>query len=367
MARRPPLRILSPEMLHSRRTRILAGIGLVLQGLGHAVFPLRGAGRLANSVLAEVIAHLAWGSAMVGFAAAGLGLMGAHPLWKSWRRSTGVAVGASAIALASLRQLDLLPGALIDTLVLVAFYRVTREDTGDTAVKAAFSPRTTLMRAAGSLAAMSIVGYLAVCAATGSWHHRWGMTEDELRAALPGDAPNRDPAFEVNHAITINAPAPSVWPWLVQIGQDRGGFYSYDWLENLFGLNIHNADRIHAEWQDRAEGDLVRAAPIDWLGGAFGEEIGWRVTRVERNHALVLQWWGAFVLAPLSGEKTRLFVRSRISDPNVPVWAAALSFATFELPHFIMERRMLMGIKTRAQRTGRELPNAVPENVAASP
>jgi hypothetical protein len=354
-------------MLRSRKTRIFAGIGLVLHGLGHAVFPLRGAGRLANSVLAEVIVHLAWGTAMVGFAAAGLGLMGARPLWKFWRSSTAVAVGASAVALASLRQLDLLPGALIDTLVLIAFYRVSRQDIGDTAAKKTSSPRATLMRAAGSLAAMSIVGYLAVCATTRSWHHRWGMTEDELRAALPADAPDRDPAFEVNHAITIDAPTPSVWPWLVQIGQDRGGFYSYDWLENLFGLNIHNADRIHAEWQDRAEGDLVRAAPIDWLGGAFGEDIGWRVTRVEPNRALVLHWWGAFVLAPMPGEKTRLFVRSSISDPKVSVWAAALSFATFELPHFIMERRMLMGIKARAERTGRDPLNTVPQNVAASP
>jgi len=355
--------ILSPSALRSRKVRILAGLALVLHGLGHAVFPLRGAGTLANSAPARVIVDLAWGLAMVAFAAGGFGFMGWYPFSKLWRRAVPLAVGASVIALSAFRQLDLLPGALIDVLVLVAFYRSTSEGFG-TEPKAVASRWA---RAAGTVVGLSVVGYLTLSATTRSWHHRWGTTEAELQAALPGDSPDRDPVFEVNHAITIDAPPASVWPWLVQIGQDRGGFYSYDWLENLFGLNIHNADRVHPEWQDRSEGDLVRAAPVDWLGGALGEDLGWRVTHIESERVMVLRWWGTFVLAPLSGDKTRMLVRSKVSDPKIPVWGAAISFATFELPHFIMERRMLIGIKQRVEHQPPESPALTPEQKLAIP
>jgi hypothetical protein len=355
--------IFSPSALRSRKVRVFAGLGLVLHGLGHAVFPLRGAGNLANSAPAEVIVDLAWGLAMVAFAAGGFGLLGWYPFSKVWRRAVPVAVAASAVILGAFHQLDLLPGALIDVLVLVAFYRSTSDGFG-----AAPEPvASRWARAAGSVVAVSVVGYLTLCATTRSSHRRWGTTDAELHATLPGDSPDRDPAFEVNHAITIDAPPSSVWPWLVQIGQDRGGFYSYDWLENLFGLNIHNADRVHPEWQDRSEGDLVRAAPVDWLGGALGEDVGWRVTHVESERVMVLRWWGAFVLLPLSGDKTRMFVRSKVSDPKIPVWGAAISFATFELPHFIMERRMLIGIKQRVEHQTPEGPALAPEQKLAIP
>jgi hypothetical protein len=355
--------ILSPSALRLRKVRILAGLGLVLHGLGHAVFPLRGAGRFANSAPAEVIVDLAWGVAMVAFAAGGFGFMGWYPFSKLWRRAVPVAVGASAVALGAFRQLDLLPGALIDVLVLVAFYRSTSASFGTPPEAVA----SRWARVAGSAVAVAVVGYLTLSATTRSSHHRWGTTDAELETALPGDSPDRDPAFEVNHAITIDAPPSSVWPWLVQIGQDRGGFYSYDWLENLFGLNIHSAERIHPEWQDRSEGDLVRAAPVDWLGGALGEDVGWRVTHLESERVMVLRWWGAFVLFPLSGDKTRMFVRSKVSDPKIPVWGAAISFATFELPHFIMERRMLIGIKQRVEHRPPEVPPMAPEQRLAIP
>jgi len=355
--------IFSPSTLRLRKVRILGGLGLVLHGLGHAVFPLRGAGRLANSAPAEVIVEGAWGIAMIAFVMAGFGLIGWYPFSKVWRRAVPLAVGASVVVLGAFRQLDLLPGALIDVLVLVAFYRSTSEAFGT--VPEAVTSRWA--RTAGSMVAVAVVGYLTLCATTRSSHHHWGTTDEELQTALPGDSPERDPAFEVNHAITIDAPPSSVWPWLVQIGQDRGGFYSYDWLENLFGLNIHDADRVHPEWQDRSEGDLVRAAPVDWLGGALGEDVGWRVTHIEAERVMVLRWWGAFVLLPLSGDKTRMIVRSKVSDPKIPVWGAAISFATFELPHFIMERRMLIGIKQRVEHQPPETPALAPEQKLAIP
>jgi hypothetical protein len=83
----------------------------------------------------------------------------------------------------------------------------------------------------------------------------WGATETEIAAALPGDNLIADPVMVTTHAVTIDAPPSAVWPWLVQMGPGRGGAYTYDWVENLFGLNMHSADRIVPEWQHMAVGD----------------------------------------------------------------------------------------------------------------
>jgi hypothetical protein len=86
---------------------------------------------------------------------------------------------------------------------------------------------------------------------------RWGATGEEVAARLPGDKISPDAAAQVTHAITINAPPQCVWPWILQIGQDRGGFYSYTSLENMAGCEMHNVRRIVPEWQNRAAGDIV--------------------------------------------------------------------------------------------------------------
>jgi hypothetical protein len=95
----------------------------------------------------------------------------------------------------------------------------------------------------------------------------WGATADEQRMTLPGDELLPDPSARFTRAITIHAPQSRVWPWIVQIGQDRAGFYSNTWLENLTGADIHNADAIHPEWQRRAVGDRVPLARPDIFGG----------------------------------------------------------------------------------------------------
>jgi hypothetical protein len=94
------------------------------------------------------------------------------------------------------------------------------------------------------------------------WHLRRDATDDEVQQPLPGDelAPPH-PKLNTTHAITIHAPAVDVWPWLVQIGQDRGGFYSYTWLENLVGCHMRNADRLRPAWQRLAVGDSVWLHP----------------------------------------------------------------------------------------------------------
>lgn len=194
----------------------------------------------------------------------------------------------------------------------------------------------------------------------GRWHRRWGATDDEVGAVLPSDSLIAAPAHQCTRAITIAAPPDAVWPWLVQIGADRGGFYSYDWLENLFGLGIHSADVIVPAWQQRAVGDLVFA-------NAAGTG-GWRVMEVRRDEALVLQvadvaerrplrrdeafrWeflW-TFVLRPGPDGTTRLLVRER-SGFGSPVTRVLL--APVGLVSFVMTRRMMRGIKARAERTG---------------
>src|SRR5205807_2391127 len=130
----------------------------------------------------------------------------------------------------------------------------------------------------------------------------------------------------------------NVWLWLVQMGQDRGGFYSYSWLERLFGDPVRNADRVVPEWQNVKPGDLVRAAPPNYLGGIAGDTVGWRVAELIPGRALILDGWGAFVLEPVDDSTTRLLVRSRAATPAS---LSALLFAPFQLlvlepAHFIM-------------------------------
>jgi hypothetical protein len=167
------------------------------------------------------------------------------------------------------------------------------------------------------------------------WLLRWGATREETHQARPGDALVPEPGIQSTRAITIHAPVDAVWPWLAQIGQDRGGFYSYEWLENLAGCDMHNADRIHPEWQRRAVGEIVRLHP----------QTGLRVTLFEPNRVLALENWGAFVLERLDAHTTRLIARSR--SPRGP-FSLAMALVG-EIPHFVMERAMLLGIKRRAE------------------
>ena len=93
------------------------------------------------------------------------------------------------------------------------------------------------------------------------WRATWGATPEELAEKLPGDEFIPHPKWQYTNAISVGAPAAEVWPWLVQMGQGRGGLYSYDWLENLVGCDIHSADRILSEFQSLAVGDGIRLHP----------------------------------------------------------------------------------------------------------
>jgi len=179
------------------------------------------------------------------------------------------------------------------------------------------------------------------------WHLRWGATDEEVNQHLIGDELAPSPKLRATHAVTINAPAVDVWPWLVQMGQTRGGFYSYTWLENLVGCDMQNADEIVPEWQELKVGDKVwlhpKAPPVE-------------VAAIEPGRAIVLKGWGAFVLQPIDEKTSRLIIRSQ-GDYNPDLKNPILNFflwrVVFEPAHFIMERKMLLGIKARAEKLAR--------------
>jgi hypothetical protein len=176
------------------------------------------------------------------------------------------------------------------------------------------------------------------------WMMNWGSTAAEQAMALPGDEATSGPTTYLTRAITINAPPERVWPWLVQIGQDRAGFYSNDWLENLFLADMHNASEVRPEWQQRALGDAVPMGDY-WVAG---EATLLHVTTMESGR-MIGNIPGRFVLIPIDDHRTRLLLRE---TPFVP-GARGATLVTVELiwdpMHFVMEQRMLRGIKERAE------------------
>jgi hypothetical protein len=192
-------------------------------------------------------------------------------------------------------------------------------------------------------------------ALVGSRHvlRQWGATKAESQSRLPGDELVPEPAVNITRAVTVEAAAEEVWRWLVQIGQDRGGMYSYDWLENLVGLRIHSTQWINPEWQTLKPGTEIRLVRPGWLGLREGYVL--RVALVDAGNALVLQddaWhsvW-SFHLRSLGPRRCRLLSRSRA--PRAYGLLAAAGEGLDPLT-FIMTRGMLLGIKRRAEELDR--------------
>lgn len=195
------------------------------------------------------------------------------------------------------------------------------------------------------------------------WHRRWGAAAEEVYRILPGDDLIPEPKLDTTHAVTINAPAEQVWPWLVQMGQGRGGFYTYAWLENMMGLEMENAERILPEHQDLNEGDTIPLAP---------DGIGLNVALLEPRRHLVLHGdtripggsanelvapddylatsWG-FYLFPQPNGTTRLVERWK-ADYSPKLVNRVMYPVFLEPGAFVMERGMLLGLKERAERDG---------------
>jgi hypothetical protein len=201
------------------------------------------------------------------------------------------------------------------------------------------------------LAALSIAGSIILSPLLRPWYRHWGARPAETTRPLPGDDLVPHPKIENTRTVTVQATPADIWPWLVQLGQGRGGLYSYTRLENLVGCDLHNADRILPEHQNPSVGDTIRLAPE---GAPF-----YVVAALEPERALVLKGGGpqlpdatlpswVFCLDPLSEGSTRLIARNRLDYPpgvgNFIMWRVII-----DPMYFIMERRMLLGIKQRAE------------------
>jgi hypothetical protein len=191
------------------------------------------------------------------------------------------------------------------------------------------------------------------------WFRRWGATDAEVAMSLPGDAIVPAARSRETRAITIAAPADQVWPWLAQIGQDRGGFYSYKRLEDLFGCEMPDVRALVPWMQHWKLGDKLWMYPPGKAGG-----IGFAVLESYvpgRAMAFATRPMGAaatrpadgswaFVVDPIDGQSSRLLFRGRAAGELRPM-VAAFNAAVFEPIHFAMERRTMEGIKAMAEGT----------------
>jgi hypothetical protein len=168
----------------------------------------------------------------------------------------------------------------------------------------------------------------------------WGATPGEAAGRLPGDELLENADGIATRAITIAAPPDAVWPWLAQIGPSpRGGAYTYDWIENLLGLDMHSADHVLPDFQDPQVGDTI----------GFGKN-QMRLERVEPGRVIAWRaedgnWVWTFVLREQAGT-TRLISRNRF---RLPTLTARLGMLPMEPASLVMERKMLHGIKQRAE------------------
>lgn len=217
----------------------------------------------------------------------------------------------------------------------------------------------------------SVAGVVAVgCAASAvafvrlvrPWYLSWGATAEETAERLPGDELIARPHLVATRAITVRAPVGDVWPWLAQLGQGRGGFYSYDRLENLFGCDIHSADHVVPQWQDIAVGGEVLLAP----------QVALEIAAITPGRSLVLSggvpvgdagppydFTWTFALREQSPGTTRLLVRERYAYRER--WAP-LMVEPVEVVSFVMHQKTLRGIRDRAERRG---PPSAPGDVQA--
>jgi hypothetical protein len=173
---------------------------------------------------------------------------------------------------------------------------------------------------------------------------RWGASAEEADARLPGDELLEEADGVATRAVEIEAPPSAVWPWIAQMGlAPRGGAYTYDWIENLLGLDMHSADDVLPEFQHPEVGDVIGYGPNRM-----------RVERVEPERVLAWRsedgnWVWTFVLHGSHGS-TRLISRNRF---RLPTLAARIGMVPMEPASLVMERKMLLGIKERAERLAR--------------
>ena len=262
--------------------RILGWL-VIAHGLSHAVLPLRGSLAPALSV-DDWTPVVLYGVGMVGFVAAGLGLLGLRPLDRAISPLLVLASGLSLVAIVRFADSSLWFGAACDaTLLLIGLWRAY----GGWPMHPTHGR---IWHVTGLITGFALLLYVAAATFTYPWHRAWGSTREELAMALPGDPDVRDRGLEIQHAVTIAAPAEEVFTRLVRLAHER-------------------------------------------------------VAYSEPGRALVLENQSAYVFLPTADGQTRFIIRSRIGYRRMPVWASAIDMMTFRLPHFVAERRMMLRIK----------------------
>lgn len=205
-------------------------------------------------------------------------------------------------------------------------------------------PRAAVQRFGNAAAGVALLAGIYVLIVR-RWHQRWGATTAEAAAPMSGDEIIPTPNWLVTRAVSIEAPPTAVWPWLAQMGYRRGGLYTYDSLDRLFGvLDRPSANSVLPEFQHLSVGDVIPIA----------NDPGWPVAAVESERLLVLDikrprlhiTW-SFLLTPTPGGKTRLVLRYRgLAEPRI---LELPLYAFLDVAEFLMTRRMMLGIKARAE------------------
>lgn len=199
---------------------------------------------------------------------------------------------------------------------------------------------------AGILAGLAALAILTIMILM-PWMDRWGATDDEIAASFTGDPLVPSPRITYTRAVSIHATPEEIYPWIVQLGAEKGGMYSYEWLEtNILGCELINADRIHEEWQNLKVGDPMKMCP-----GTSGPP-PYEIAILEPSQAIVMghkdkgTWvevW-QFNLVPQDDGTTRLVIRSRSS-------AEGWLWDVIRPGEFVMMRGMMLGIKERTEST----------------
>ncbi len=170
----------------------------------------------------------------------------------------------------------------------------------------------------------------------------WGASPNEVAMPMAGD--DKTLTITSTRAILINAPKAEVWKWLIQLGADRGGFYSYDFIEKAMGYKTRHQDLIKPEFTELKVGDIIRGS-IDEKSSII--PYNFRVLYVKPFDTFVVDKWGTFLLEEVNNQQTRLIIRSQ-EEPAPNLWIKTTNYIEVPL-HFIMERRTLMGIKARVE------------------
>jgi hypothetical protein len=215
--------------------------------------------------------------------------------------------------------------------------------------------RTAWRDVAESLGGVAVMAAAVVTPFDRPRRNRWGIGPD-ARSVYPGDDLVEEPRWEWTHGIEVDAPADQVWPWLAQIGADRGGFYSYQWLENLARCRLRNADAIHTDWAVSAGDELSlhpKVPPLRVVGLAAGR---WFVAYGEPSLDAIARGepWTAvswlFLVEELDAERCRVVSRYRCATSDDRVTRLQFGPTLIEPIGFAMDRRMLLGVKERAER-----------------